>query len=142
MVREDDVRDVFDALHAGADPALGFSAADVVRAGHRVRRRRRAVAVAGTGLATAAAVVLAVLLPPVGQGNVPSPLEPAGPATDHSTTPAVPVPPTPAPIHTSPARVPGPPITPPAAPSRPPAIGAVPSAVLPQATPGTSTPPG
>jgi hypothetical protein len=89
VVREDDLRDVFGALHAGNDPDLGFDVSDVVRAGGRVRRRRRAVAVVGSGLATVAAVVVAIVLLP-GE-RAPAPVEPAGPETSwapRSTDPA------------------------------------------------------
>ncbi len=102
MVREDDLRDVFGALHAGNDPDLGFGAADVVRAGERVRRRRRTVAAVGSGLATVAAVVVAIVLLPGGQA--PAPEEPAGPVTSLTTTSTRPVPPS------TPTSVPNPPI--------------------------------
>jgi len=100
VVREDDLRDVFGALHAGNDPDLGFAATDVVRAGHRVRRRRRTAAAVGSGLATTAAVVVAILL--LSGERAPAPVEPAGPdVTWTRTTP-------PAPPSTSPSVLPPP----------------------------------
>jgi hypothetical protein len=92
VVREDDLRDVFGALHAGDDQDLGFDVTDVVRAGERVRRRRRTAAAVGSGLATVAAVVVAIALLP-GE-RAPAPVEPAGPETSwapRSTDPAPPV---------------------------------------------------
>ncbi|WP_199439722.1 hypothetical protein [Umezawaea beigongshangensis] len=88
---------MFDALRAG-EPELRCTAADVVRAGGRVRRRRRALAVAGTGLTTAA-VVLAVALLPRGHGG--GPAGPAGPRTAGTTTTG-PVPPETLPMDRSP----------------------------------------
>jgi hypothetical protein len=84
VVREDDLRDVFGALHAGNDPDLGFDFTDVVRAGERVRRRRRTAAAVGSGLATIAAVVVAIVLLP-GE-RVPAPVEPAQPDVTWTTT--------------------------------------------------------
>ena len=106
-MREEDLRDMFDALHAGQDPELRLSAADVVRAGERVRRRRRAVAVTGSGLATVAAIVVAVVLLPGGRGDVPAPVGPAGQNTGHSATPATSPAVTRSPIGTSPTSTPG-----------------------------------
>ena len=71
-MREDDLRDVFGALHAGNDPDLGFAATDVVRAGHRVRRRRRTAAAVGSGFATVAAAVVAVVLLPAERAPAPA----------------------------------------------------------------------
>lgn len=84
MVREDDLRDVFGALHAGNDPDLGFDVTDVVRAGERVRRRRRTAAAVGSGLATIAAAVVAIALLPGERG--PAPVEPAHPDVGWTTT--------------------------------------------------------
>ncbi|MCS7480827.1 hypothetical protein ACFFQW_28395 [Umezawaea endophytica] len=93
-MREDDLRDVFGALHAGSDPDLGFDVTDVVRAGERVRRRRRTAAAVGSGLATVAAVVVVIVLLPGERGPVP--VEPAGPDVGWTTT-TEPVPSTTAP---------------------------------------------
>ncbi|MEO6084078.1 MAG: hypothetical protein ABIQ18_13345 [Umezawaea sp.] len=87
-MREDDLRDVFGALHAGNDPDLGFDVTDVVRAGERVRRRRRTAAAVGSGLATIAAAVVAIVLLPGGQS--PAPVEPAHPDVRWTTTELVP----------------------------------------------------
>jgi len=111
VVREDDLRDVFGALHAGGDPDLGFDVADVVRAGERVRRRRRTAAAVGSGLATTAAVVAAILL--LSGGRAPAPVEPAGPDVNRtrtappSTTPSVRTPPSTAPFDAPSAIPPG-----------------------------------
>ncbi|MGX7825999.1 hypothetical protein ACTG9Q_12980 [Actinokineospora sp. 24-640] len=102
-MRDGDLRGVFNALHAEESPDLTFTAADVVRAGERVRRRRRALAVAGSGVVTAAAV-LAVVLLPGGRADVPAPLVPADPTTRLTTTTATPSQPMTSPpvINTSP----------------------------------------
>lgn len=98
-MREDDLRDVFGALHAANDPDLGFGVTDVVRAGHRVRRRRRTAAAVGSGFATVAAAVVAVVLLPA--ERAPAPADPADVVLTTTSTappPAVePVPSSPAP---------------------------------------------
>lgn len=107
MVRDGDLRGVFNALHAEKSPDLTFTAADVVRAGERVRQRRRALAVAGSGLATAAAVLAVVLLPGE-RADAPTPLVPAGPTTQPTATATTPSPPVTSPpaISTSPSASP------------------------------------
>lgn len=83
MVREDDLRATFEALHAQGTPRRPFEAADIIR---KATRRRRTFAVVGSGLATAAAVVAAVLLPQA--EPAPETIEPAQPqpTTTTSTT--------------------------------------------------------
>ena len=63
MVREDDLRATFSALHGEGAPPRAVTAADLIQRGQAVRSRRRAIAVVGTGLATVGvvAVALAVL---------------------------------------------------------------------------------
>ncbi|TWP47444.1 hypothetical protein FKR81_32570 [Lentzea tibetensis] len=89
-MREDDLRATFDALHAKGTPARPFEAADIIREGGRQRRAHRTWAVIGTGLATAAAVVAALLLLP--SAPAPEPVLPADPPTPSSSFT---VPPTP-----------------------------------------------
>jgi hypothetical protein len=89
VVREDDLRATFDALHAKGVPARPFSAADVIREGNRQRRAHRMWAVGGTGVLTAAAVAALVFFIP----GKPEPVLPADPPTvtvTPSTTPAEP----------------------------------------------------
>lgn len=83
MVREDDLRATFDALHAKGAPPRPFEAIDVIRLGQKHRRAHRVWAVVGTGVATAAAVVAALMLIPV---QAPEPVLPANPP-QLSTTP-------------------------------------------------------
>lgn len=89
MVREDDLRATFSALHAEDAPPRAVTAADVIRRGRTVRTRRRTLAVVGTGLATAAVVGVALAVlphsePPPGQ------LEPGLPVTTSEVPPTSP----------------------------------------------------
>lgn len=86
MVREEDLRATFDALHGREAPVRAFDAADVIRQGERVRRNRRAFAVAGSGFATVAAVAAALFLLPTGE----APSAPVDPARPSSVRPTVP----------------------------------------------------
>ncbi|MCG8923729.1 hypothetical protein [Lentzea sp. CC55] len=87
MVREDDLRATFSALHQDAEaPPRAVTAADLIRRGQAVRSRRRTVAVVGTGLATAGVVAVALAVLPAAK-----PSEPATPPLP-STTSAPPTP--------------------------------------------------
>lgn len=82
MVREDDLRATFSALHAEGAPPRAITAADLIQRGRTVRTRRRTIAVVGTGLATVGVVAVALaVLPPA---TPPEPLVP-GPSTTTST---------------------------------------------------------
>ncbi|GLZ32698.1 hypothetical protein Lesp02_48860 [Lentzea sp. NBRC 105346] len=85
MVREDDLRATFHALHAQGTPARPFAAADIIREGAKRRRAHRVWAVAGTGLATAAAVVAALLVLPAKE-PAPQQIQPADRPTVGTTT--------------------------------------------------------
>lgn len=85
MVREEDLRATFDALHGREAPARAFEAADVIRQGERVRHNRRTFAVVGSGFATVAAVAAALFLLPTGDAQPPpGTVEPARPSSTRS----------------------------------------------------------
>ncbi|WP_329790330.1 hypothetical protein V1227_00050 [Lentzea sp. DG1S-22] len=95
MVREDDLRATFSALHQDAEaPPRAVTAADLIRRGQAVRSRRRTVAVVGTGLATAGVVAVALAVLPAAK-----PSEPATPPLPSTTS----APPTPSPVSPTPA---------------------------------------
>lgn len=125
MVREDDLRATFSALHGEEAPPRAVTAADLIQRGRAVRSRRRTIAVVGTGLATVGVVAVALaVLPPA------TPPEPATPPAPSSTTTQVP--------STTPSSIPvePTPTTPPGshAPQTPP--------VQVTTLPGSTTPPG
>ncbi|WP_086668750.1 hypothetical protein [Lentzea kentuckyensis] len=92
MVREDDLRATFSALHAEGAPPRATTAADLIQRGQAVRSRRRTIAVVGSGLATVGVVAVALAVLPA--ATPPEPATPPGPA---STTWPVPTNTTPPP---------------------------------------------
>jgi hypothetical protein len=82
MVREDDLRATFSALHAEEAPPRAVTAADLIQRGRSVRTRRRTIAVVGSGLATVGVVALALAVLPAA-----TPPEPAIPGPSSTTSP-------------------------------------------------------
>ncbi|SDH08665.1 hypothetical protein SAMN05216553_115208 [Lentzea fradiae] len=114
MVREDDLRATFSALHAEDAPPRAVTAADVIRRGRTVRTRRRTIAVAGTGLATVAVVGVALaVLPPAAS---PEQLDPGPSTTTTSQVPSTTPPPSPNSVETTPSRTLPVTVTPPSIP--------------------------
>lgn len=85
MVREDDLRATFSALHAEEAPPRAVTAADLIQRGQAVRTRRRTIAVVGTGLATAGVVAVALAVLPAA-----TPSDPAVPGPSMTTAPPQP----------------------------------------------------
>ncbi|GAA3671169.1 hypothetical protein C8D88_10310 [Lentzea atacamensis] len=90
MVREDDLRATFSALHAEEAPPRAVTAADLIQRGQAVRTRRRTIAVVGTGLATVGVVAVALAVLPAT-----TPSDPAVPGPSTTTAPPRPESPVP-----------------------------------------------
>ncbi|GGN29883.1 hypothetical protein GCM10011609_87240 [Lentzea pudingi] len=130
MVREDDLRATFSALHGEEAPPRAVTAADLIQRGQAVRSRRRTIAVAGSGLATVGVVAVALAVLPST-----TPPEPATPPVPSSTTTQVPATtPSSVPVEPTPAAPPGS-----HAPQTPPVQTTVPGSTTP---PGPTTKPG
>lgn len=126
MVREDDLRATFSALHAEEAPPRAVTAADLIQRGQAVRARRRTIAVAGTGLATVGVVAVALSVLPAT-----TPPDPAVPGPSTTTAPPQPT----SPLLTTP---------PPSSVESPPTTVLPPTSSRPQTPPvgGSTTPPG
>ncbi|MET9231216.1 hypothetical protein [Lentzea sp. NPDC003310] len=116
MVREDDLRATFSALHQEEAPPRATTAAEVIQRGRAVRSRRRTIAVVGSGLATAGVVAVALAVLPGA-----APVDPATPAPSttsqlppSTTRSAEPTQETPNPTTPQSGRTENPPATPPA----------------------------
>ncbi len=82
MVREDDLRATFSALHGEEAPPRAVTAADLIQRGRAVRSRRRTIAVVGSGLATVGVVAVALAVLPAA-----TPPEPLTPGPSSTTSP-------------------------------------------------------
>ena len=100
MVREDDLRATFSALHAEGAPPRATTAADLIQRGQAVRSRRRTIAVVGSGLATVGVVAVALAVLPA--ATPPEPATPPGPSSTRSQVPTTTPPPSPSSLPSTP----------------------------------------